>query len=463
MAWAALAVCGIAQEPAPPDGLSRLVRADAARRLQDADPVLRGEAALVVAEGASPALHDALFAIATDRDQAARGRGLVALGLLASPDGAHLLDGLLADHATRATSDGVAAAFALGLQPPDLVPAVTSRVLTSFLQGSLRRQQPALLALLLGLSRHDDHQQTAALLRLFDDDSVRAPQVRAQLLQLLLRGGHRFDDRRLERLLDRGAAEERLVLLRWLASDGAEAAGLLPALARAARAGDAAVRTEALAALTRQRHASALDLAARALRSSEPQEAAQGLRSVLAVGGAGTRSHLELHLFEETEPARKAALLAAWPAPPSPALVDHAAALATDPGQPAALRHAAATLVARSQPGRAEAMLRDLFRLGKDPATLRQLAGLLACEGGDAVPLDRLLAAPIDLDRHPEHWQALLAAQHPAAIRHLLARLGGPAPAAATALQLWRRVHGLNIPQPAVGDPPAALRERLGD
>jgi hypothetical protein len=470
LGWGAvslLILCGIAHGQDAATGVGRLVVADAARLLQAADPVVRGEAALLVAETSSIAFHTAIVDATADTEPACRGRAIIALGLQATPGTAVVLDELLASARDRATPEGIAAAFALGLLPPDHAPAVVSRVLTGFLRGNLRRQQEPLLALLLGMSLHDPRSQAAALRRLFDDDAMRDPQLRAQLLSLLLRTEDAFDAPKLRRLLERGATEERTTLLRWLAgNDIVGDTDLLPDIERAARASDPAQRTAALAALTHRRHLPALELAARAMRSNDAAECGQGMRSVLAIGGASMRGALERHLLDESDPVRKAALLSNYEAPPSAALVDHVAALATDPGQPFTVRTAAAVLLARSEPERAQAILRDLFRSTTLTETLPQLAALLLRDGTVEPPsLLRLLNGPSDLCQHPDRWQALLAAEHPAAVRQLLTTLSGPGPAAgkAIALQAWRRARVLALPRPAVGEAPAVLRELLGD
>jgi hypothetical protein len=461
-----LALCGIAQEPLT-DGVQRLVAADAARLLRAADPVVRGEAALVVAELSAITFHEAVLEAATDDDAAARGRGIIALGLQATPGTAVVLDQLLASASDRTTPDGIAAAFALGLLPPDHAPAVTSRVLTGFVHGNRRRQQEPLMALLLGMSLRDPKSQVAPLRRLLDDDSTRDPQLRAQLLHLLLRSEHGLDGAKMQRLLERGEVEERTTLLRWLAhNDTDDGTDLLPLIERAARSADAGQRTAALAALTRRRHLPALEMAARALRSHDAAECGQGMRSVLAIGGAGMRGALERHLLDERNPERKAALLSNFDAPPSAALLDHAVSLATNPAQPFRLRTAAAMLVARSDPSRAEAMLRDLFCRTTGTETLPQLAALLLRDGTAEPPaLDRLLGGSSDLHLHPARWQALLAADHPAAVRQLMTTLAGPdhAEQKSVALQAWRRARVLALPRPAVGEPPAVLRALLGD
>lgn len=465
------ALCGFAQAQVPSEvtgGLARLVAADAARLLQAADPVVRGEAALVAAERSSPALHTAVLALCDDDDAAARGRAIVALGLQATPGTVVVLEQLLTEGAARTDADRTAAAFAVGLLPADRAGSLPNRVLSTFLRGNLRREREPLLALLLGISLRDPEPHRAALLQLYDDDSVRDPQVRAQLLHLLLRAGHPFAVRDQRRVLERGDGDERTALLRWFANgDVVTDDPLLATVERLARHGDAAQRTAALAALTRRRHLPALELAARAMRSTDAAECAQGLRSVLAIGGARMRRALERHLLDETNPTRKAALLAHYEAPPSRELLDHAAGLAADHEQPFDVRAAAATLVARAEPERAATLLRDLFRATTRPETLPQLAALLV-QDGQAPPLDKLLDGPTDLRQHPLRWQALLAADHPAAVRRLLTTLEGGTDGSddrgrGLALQLWRRARVLTVPRPIVGEPPASLLAVLGD
>jgi hypothetical protein len=108
--------------------------------------------------------------------------------------------------------------------------------------------------------------------------------------------------------------------------------------------------------------------------------------------------------------------------------------------------------------------LRDLFRSSDAPDTLTGLATALLRGNGQPPELTRLLGGPTDLRQHPARWQALLAAEHPAAVRQLLASLqpGTPAAEKAMALRLWRRTRVLSLPRPVTGDPPEALRVLLG-
>lgn len=463
-AWAALAACAFAHAQDDPTGLQRMVLVDAARSLHDPDPVVRGEAALVVAAASDPQFHTTMLATARDPDDAARLRGIIALGLQATPGVATVLDELLSDHKERTEPSGIAAAFALGLLPPDHAPAIISRVLSSFLQTNLRRQRDTLLALLLGMQRHEQTLQATAMRRLFDDESMRDAALRAQLLHLLLPVDRTFDGRQFRRVLERGSDEERGALLTWLAgSSTAFDVDLIAPLERIVLQNDVAeLRAAALAALTRMHHLPALELAARALRSNQPVESAQGLRSVLAIGGAGMRGALDLRLREETEPVRKAALLGTFDAPPSAALADQCARLAADPMQPLPLRAAAVRLLARSESTRARPLLRDVFRATTDPATLELLAADLV-QDGEVPSLGRLIDGPTDLNHQPERWQALLSAEHPAAVRQLLVGLQAPSgtPGRAAALTLWRKSRILAAPRPIAGETPTVLRSVL--
>ncbi len=461
-----LLLCGFAQAQGD-YGAARLVRAEAVLRLQHADPIVRGEAALVVAAGADASSQATIVAMTTDPEPPARLRAIVALGLLAIPASAAAFDQLLADPQSRVEPEGVAAAFALGIMPPDRAASITSRVLASFLHASWKRQREVVLALLLGMAQNDQSGQAASLRRLFDDESNRDPEVRAELLLLLLPVDRTFDGKLMRRLLERGSDEERATLLQWLATNhSAFDTEVLPNLERIA--GNGLVpeqRATALAALTRMHHVPALALAARALASSHPAENAQGMRSMLSLGGATMRVALERHLREEPDPARKAALLANYDAPLSTDLADLCARLAADALQPLALRTAAATTLARSAPTRAIPLLRDLFRSTPHRSSLGSLAAALLRAEPEPPPLERLLDGPPDLRQHPERWEALLGAGHPEATRVVLLSLESSRSSVehmAMALGVWRRCMVLGLPRSPCAATPAVLRKVLG-
>ncbi|MEO6596600.1 MAG: HEAT repeat domain-containing protein, partial [Planctomycetota bacterium] len=119
-----LSMCAFAQAQSDADSLQRLVAGDAANLLRDPDPIVRGEAGLVVAALANPQYHSAILSLARDPEAQARERGIVALGLQATPGVTNLLDELLSDYQTRTQPAGIAAAFALGILPPEHAPGL---------------------------------------------------------------------------------------------------------------------------------------------------------------------------------------------------------------------------------------------------------------------------------------------------------------------------------------------------
>jgi hypothetical protein len=425
------------------DAVARLVAADATALVTHPDALVRGEAALVLAARHEPTNHERILTVAKDGDPRAQVRGLLALGQQATPGVADVLADQLADAGKRTSPTGLAAAYALGSLPPDHAPTLVTELLTSFLQTSWRRQHDVLLALLLGMQGHAQAPQRTALRRLFDEESNRDPQIRALLLRLLLPIDPELDAAQLRRVLDRGSEPERLALVGWLATHQSPAdADLQAPIERLAKeANRAELRTQALAALTRMRHLPALELAAKALGSRHPAEAAQGLESALQIGGRSLRGALERHLCAETDPELATALLRAWSAPPSAALADHCARLASDRARPLPLRSAAALTLARADAERAAPLLRDLFREADDPRLLGELACVLMQGPAADAPLQRLMHGPTDLRQHPERWTALLEARHPEAVRQLLQNLHqspSGADGLGSALRAWR-------------------------
>jgi hypothetical protein len=459
-----LVLCGFAHAQDP---LARTLHADVVPLLAHRDPTVRGEAALVVAPQADAPARDAILAMASDAAPAARQRALIALGVLGTPGPVQRLGDVLADTAVRGADDGVAAAFGLGLAPPEHGASTCARVLTTIAMGSWKRQRDTLLALLLALSRHAESRQTTALRQLFDDESNRDPEVRALLLRLLLPLDRTLDERVLRRVLEQGSDPERLALLDWLAGAAGGELGpeWLAPLERVATQGERGeLRAAALAALTRAGHLPVLQLAVRALRQGTPAECTQALRSMLAIGGSRMLRAAAPDVERERDAARKAAMLAAFDAPLPDFLADHCAKLAADAGQPWPLRGNAALALATSAPDRAAPMLRDLFRGTTDHAALPALARALCTSHDAPVDLARLLDRGAELHAQPERWVALLAIEHPEARRQLTQALHDPAAPPerlATALRVWRAAAVLAAPAARPGALPDALRTLL--
>ncbi|HEX6810194.1 MAG TPA: hypothetical protein VF384_01100 [Planctomycetota bacterium] len=459
-------LCASAHAQGDGIALARLVRAQSAQWLHHAHPVVRGEAALVVAAGGDPSFHAAIRALTTDPEEATKLRAILAMGCLAIPSSAVVLEEFLADHQSRVSHEGIVAAYALGMLPPEFASSATTRVLTSFTQTSWKRQRDVALALLLGLSVQDASSQTTVLRRLFDDESNRDPDVRSQLLHLLLAVDRTLDGKQLVRVLERGSDEERATLLRWLAANTSLLdSAIAPQLEAIAAKGLPCERATALAALTRMRWPAALGLAEKALRSSDAAESGQGLRSMLTLSGATSRPTLDRLLANETDHTRQAALLANYIAPMSTELCDLCARLGADALQPLTVRAVAATALARTAPQRSVPMLRDLFRTTPQKSALPSLAATLLRAEPSPPPLARLLEEPVDLRHHPERWEALLLAGHPEATRAVLQCLGAPRDSGqdlAMALGVWRRSMVLPPARSASVAVPAVLRKITG-
>jgi hypothetical protein len=459
----AVLVAGLSAFAHAQETLAQIVAHDAHRLLAHADPEVRGEAALVATVHPGPSLQGDLLALAVDKEAPARHRALIALGLYGSPTAVQFLGELLDDTGTRGGEDGIAAAFGLGLAPTSATTAVTTRILSQIAQSSWKRQRDTLLAFLLAMSRQPERSETAALRRLFDDESNRDPDVRALLLRLLLGNDRSLDDKTLVKLLGRGSDPERRELLAWLGRDAKELANdWLNELHRiATQAEDGELRALALAALTRARYQPAYGIATRALRGGSPAECGQALRTLAVFGGVATLRAAATRIRDERDPAIQAALLAHFDAPLSPELTEDCTRIAQDKTQPWPLRATAANALARSSGSHAAPVVRELFRTTADAASLPALAASLRTTHDEPPPLAALIAGD-DPRRDPRRWHALLLTEHPEAQRLVLAALrdaGKESPLAA--LRAWRAAMVLGAPTARAGAMPEFLRVLL--
>jgi len=450
----ASALSGFAQAPIT-SGIERMVASDAVPLLESNDAETRGEAAMVVAATGGIKHEPALLEIAKDTDPAARHKGMLALGLLATPTAISQLEAQLRSIDGRTNDDGVAAAYALGCVPTDRVGTSVARTLILFGRGSWKRQHDVLVALLLGMATHPERPERDALRNLFDNEANKSPAVRALLLQMLLPIDRTLDEKILRRTLRRGSLPERLQIVKWLATRApTQNETWIEDLEHIAeRADDAQMRATALLALTRKGHLPALEIAARALKSSDPGECSQALTSMLTIGGASMRGALEQHLLVEKNPVRMAAMMTSFLAPPSKELITHAISVAANTRLPIPTRAAAAVLVSRSDKKRAAPMLRDLFRGASDPQLLASLARALRRSEETPTALTRLLDRPIALAQHGNRWEALLSASHGEAQRQVLSVLKDRRAAdenVRTAIKSWRKAMVLGPQKTAV-------------
>jgi len=448
------------QSEADPATILRLLRQQAALRLEHRDPAVRGEAALVVAASELGDLDPSLLRLARDREEAARVRGLLALGLRGAPGAANALNEILAASAHYRTATGLAAAYALGALPAEQGSAPLVRRIASFQQGNQRQQRDQMLALLLGLQAHPDLAVRTALQQLYADDSLRDAELRAVILDHLLRDEGPLAALHAERILLRATLAEREVLLRHLAQhESPEDAALMPLLLHQARQAELPLhRALALQALTRRRHAQVLELASEALRSPHAEELAAGMAANQQLGGAMHRLRAEQLLAREEDPTRLRHLLGAWSASPSAVAATRMEQIATAPLASPELRAMATLALGRSDPSRAQQFAAPIFWQVQQPELLAGLVHLLPL---DALPGDTDPGAVASaLALAPQSWAKLLHQQRPDALQTLLRGFAAPKLTWRQELQLLQALRRATTPLDASRE--AALPPALG-
>lgn len=452
-----------AQVETSPSSDDQMVAA-AQRLCRASDPIVRGEAALVLAGHGDTKHHLLVLSVAKDPAQEARLRGLLALGLLGAPGCEHVLREQIEGSSTRPQPEGVTAAFALGRLPDAHAPALVSDQLGRVLGASFKRQHDVLLALVLGLTTHAAQAQRLALLQLLDSASLRELDLRIAVLQALARIPNGLDRDRWSALMAKGSAEERRAVLQCTPRLAC-AAELQPLAADlCSRDADPGVRAQALATLTQLRHPNTLDLARRALTSAAPEEAAQAVRSLWLLGGSSVADELGAAL--RSAPASTlSAMLMECAAPMNEVTQAFVHKVAADRASGPALRTAAALALGRAKVPAAAPLLRDAFVATQDAALLRVLAPVLLHIDSAVPSLDRLHqgSSATELALQPERLTALLLAGHPAAEAFcvsIVTQKGQPPAAVQGALRAWRsRSLAPLLPDTMTRRLPSPLRE----
>jgi hypothetical protein len=383
------------------------------------DPLVRGEAALGLATAGDPNDYDTVLAVARDREPQAQLRGLLALGYLAAPGSEAFLGSVLAE-ADRRDPARAAAALALGLLPEHHATPAIDAYLRTLGGASYRQHRDTLLALLLGLTREPHPSRAAAVRALLADAANREPAIRRLAIDVLARVSGSLPAPEAARLLRSGETAERLGVL------SAIRAGVVPAgaddieeIVRIARRDrSAAVRAAALEVLTVRRHLVALELAPRALRSRDPDEAAAGVTAALRLGGGALRMAIEQHVLAARDGAAQSRMLKAYDASRSTTFLDACLQIANDPRRAHDTRIAAAGVLARSGDARAVPTARDLFLEADGFDHLLALTDILSRMGA----LDRFIddtvppRTPTDARLLPLRLRAWLSAGHPRAM-----------------------------------------------
>ena len=366
-----------------------MLQADAERRLDHPAPRVRGEAALAVAAAADPRFLPAILKVAQDEDPTARAMGLLALGRLGAPGCETLLVATIAKSANKPDLPALAAAYALGQLPAEHGSNALNDRLAQLSDGSYKRQQDVLLALVAGLLDRGGDDASEALLRLAKDAALRDPSARAAVLTALAPSARALDESTLGHAMRSESEEVRRAAIGTLLHHQDEGARRIAELERMTKSdASALVRAAALEALTAIRHLPALELATQAVRSKDQELAAQGVRTMIRLGGDPARRELERQ-FRHLGPLAQRALLDASESPVGSEFLDACRDASKDPRRDPATRSAAILALARTGQ-----------HIGID-----EVVGAFA--GPATFPLRCELAAAF---RSPEHRKAMLAA-----------------------------------------------------
>lgn len=442
---------------------ARLLIADATRWIHSKDPVIRGEAALVLAAQPSQNNLEHIAAVAKADPSPARLRGILALGYLGMAGNELYLEQLLEESRTRPQPEGIAAAFSIGTLPPERLTSTVTAYLSRVVGMSVTRQGAVLLALLTALNSDalpPDHLREG-LRQLLDDGALRDPALRQALLRAYGRIPGAIDDQLLDNILENDAPNESRALLQALAEVLANSRKADPERTKryehiARKDSDPAVRAAALALLTLARHESALQLAEKALNSKHPVEVKQGTTTALQLGGARVHTMLATRL-PALSPNNQTAMLQALSGPMPKDLQDACMPLATNRQSPLALRTAALLALASAEVKAIQPLLRDAFLENEEPTALIPLACAIQ-QLHDSPPALRRLhrgPKPEDLLFETQRLRALLVAGHPRALRLCMEQLRNEKadPQATASLLRAIRLSLLPTPTPQSGLP----------
>ncbi len=410
-------------------------------------PELRAEAAVALAAKQLPEDYPRLLDVSQDRHPDVRAAGILALGIHGTPGAGSVLADLLLDR-PRESPERVVAAYALGLLPEQTLPTRLVDYLARLNGSNLRREEDVLRALFAaGMLRPRPALRTAMRNLLFDEAN-KAIELKVQLLQTLAQIPVGLEPDEVDALLESDHAELREAALRYAAC-GIDAGRIRIERERRDRIQAAAerdpapaVRAAALRLLAARRLPAALELGARALRSTHAVELQAGVDAMVQLGGGSLRAALERRLREEKRPAVRGVLLASLPSTHDVELLDDCLELALDARAEFGLRCEAAAFVARSGDLRAGAVLRSLFTAATRAGDITKIAdGLRHVRlGDDLLARCRPSAGADELRRLPARVQGLARAGYDTEplVRTVCADRGLPAEIKAQVLRAAR-------------------------
>lgn len=324
-----------------------LLASDAERLTTHADPRVRGEAALTAAASGDPRLLPAILRVASDEEPRARAAGMLALGFLGAAGAESRLVASLCKPGGKPDEVSLAAAFSLARQPAHHGADALNKRLSDATDASFKRERESLLAMLCGLLDRGGEDANVSLERLARDASLRDPHVRAALLTTLSASTRAVAEDILGSALRASSAEVRIAALAALSRRPDAAMGRLDTVTNTARTDtDAGVRAAALRCLTEARHLPALELATKASRSKDPRESAQGVATLLELGGEPARRTL-VRQFTDLGADAQSRLLESASSPFPEELISACHSIACDARREAPARHAAVLALLR--------------------------------------------------------------------------------------------------------------------
>ena len=361
--------------------------------LEARDPMTRGEAALWLAAAGRHDAYRAILAVARDPIPAARQRGILAVGLLATPGAEAFLSAVLNDAATS-DADVAIAAYGLGHQPASVPNPSVDAWLGGARGRSYKRLRDPLAAMLAALATAPHQEKLIALRNLRSDEANREDSLLVLAGRALAAAGEPLARSQAWRELTDRSALVRSEAVRALAGHTPFLSANLDFLRRLARAdADAAVRAGAIRLLAEALDESALELAQRALASQDRAEASAGAEVLLRLTGDVGRDAVEARIATPSTPwPVRASLLSLWHAPLTPRLTFACQDAARSTSTPMELRVAAAVALARSDVRSHGDLLASLFETATTRDLLRRIAAAMSETQLGAV--QRLLTMP---------------------------------------------------------------------
>ena len=379
---------------------------------------LRGEAALALASTGEERHYQAVLALASDPEPAARQRALLALGYLGRPGPEALLRRILTK-APRDSVDRLSAAIALGLLPDEPRLYAIDEFFERASGASQKRVNDEFICLLLGMAQRPHPLRQTILEEYLEDDTYRDDDILALVITALARTGTRptaaligqlsSENNRITEAVLRGLAQPDITCT----EDERREIIRLAKFHRSDR-----VRSAALDLLTYRRDAEALELASEAIADNSSKVAAAAVRAILKLGGGTMREQAAQTILETRDPKRQAEMLRAKSSPHRKEFVDACLSLATDTRQDLLVRICAAKIAAEAGHHQIAPVLRRLFLEAQDLSAMSIAASALQELDSD---LDNLPTKTIeDLAQLQNRLRALLGAGHKGGTDNLL-------------------------------------------